>query len=198
MKIIKILAYIVLGFIVLFIGVAIVAGIFAGDAQSKDKAIEPAQKVELQPEAIKEVEPKYLWEYSESVNEMDNKTNYFASITSDNELDFDFPYQGGSSGSITIRNMDGKNTVAISIEKGQFMPNFMDSEYIRVKFDDDELEKYSYAMAADGSSNIIFPNQSSKLINKLKKSKTIKVEAAFYNEGRQVLNFSTQGLQWDK
>lgn len=200
MKIIKIFAYILAGFFGLFILTAVIAGIFSSNTDSADKTTETFsneyQKEDLKPDQPKT--PTYLWQYSESTDEMDNKKNFFAVITSDNKLNFDFPYDGGSSGYITIRNMDGKNSVAISIEKGQFMSNFNDSEYIRIKFDDNELEKYSFDEAADGSSDYIFPRQSLKLISKIKKSKNIKIEAPFYNEGRQVLNFTTEGLIWDK
>ena len=200
MKIIKILAYIIAGFFALFVVLGIIGAIFSSDADTTSKTTEVVEK-EVPKEENKPVEPAkptYLWRYSESTDEMDNKKNYFAVLTSDNELNFDFPYSGGSSGYLTIRNMDGKNSVAISIEKGQFMTSYDNSEYIRIKFDDAVLEKYNFNGAADGSSDYIFPTQSSKLITKLKKAKTIKIEAHFYNEGRQVLNFTTEGLEWDK
>ena len=37
-------------------------------------------------------EQKTKWEYNESVDEMSEKTTFFATLTSDNEVNFDFPY----------------------------------------------------------------------------------------------------------
>lgn len=197
MKFMKIIG----GFIFALFVTLLLIGIFTDGTDGTKLTGEPnteSTQAEIEPVKIAEPEePTYLWQYNTSVDEMDGKTRLFTSLTSDNELSFAFPYNGGSVGTIIIRNMEGKNSVLIKIEKGQFMSNFNDSEYIRIKFDDDVLEKYNYSTAADGSSNLIFPSQSSKLISKIKKSKTIKIEAPFYNEGRQVLNFTTEGLEWD-
>jgi hypothetical protein len=200
MKIIKIFAFIIIGIVLFLLTIGVITAMFSTTSDSDDNPVEQKKNeiTNVEEKPVEPEEPTYLWEYSQSTDEMDNKTRYFASILSDNKLYFEFPYGGGSAGILTIRNMDGKNSVVLRIEKGQFMSNYDDSEYIRVKFDEDDLEKYGFNTAADGSSDIIFPYQSAKLISKIKKAKKIKIEAHFYNEGRQVLNFTTEGLQWDK
>tara|TARA_R110002051_G_scaffold297564_2_gene363963 strand:+ start:20743 stop:21333 length:591 start_codon:yes stop_codon:yes gene_type:complete len=196
MKIIKLFAYIIAGFVVLFVAAAIFAGIFSSSEEDQEQKTTSAEEI-VQKETA---EPKKIenWAYSSDVDEMDGNTNYFCVTTSINQLDFEFPYNGGSNGYITIRNMDGVNTIAISVDKGQFQTSFGNSEHLRIKFDDEELRKYSFSSAADGSMNVIFPSQSNSLIKKLKEAKTVKIEAPFYNEGRQVLNFNIDGLVWDK
>lgn len=198
MKIIKIIAYIIVGFITLFIALGLIGAFFSSDTAAEETTTTNEEVVKEEPKILEPEKPTYLWEYSENVDEMDGKKNYFAVLVSDNQLNFDFPYNGGSSGIISIRNMNGKNTIALRIETGQFMSNFNGSEYIRIKFDDAVLESYNFGTASDGSSDIIFPSLSNKIIDKFKKAKKVKIEAPFYNEGRKVLNFSTEGLVWDK
>ncbi|CAG2532946.1 hypothetical protein MAR621_03140 [Maribacter dokdonensis] len=195
MKIIKLFAYVIAGFVVLFVGAAVFAGIFSSSQEDQEQSPINTNKIVQEENA----EPKKIenWEYSSNVDEMDGNTNYFAVATSINQLDFDFPYNGGSNGYITIRNMDGENTIAISVDKGQFQTSFGNNEHLRIKFDDEELRKYNFSSASDGSMNVVFPAQAKALIQKIKASKTVKIEAPFYNEGRQVLNFNIDGLVWD-
>ena len=55
-------------------------------------------------EEVKNDEPKSKWEYSESVDEMTDKKSYLAYIVSENEVDFEFPYNGGSNLLLYLRN----------------------------------------------------------------------------------------------
>lgn len=194
MKTIKIILF---GLLVFVIIIGIAGALMADDASDLESKKEVAEKVEVEAvEAPKE--PVYLWDYSESTDEMDGKTDYFAQIASDNTVDFEFPYNGGSTGFLTIRNKDGKNDVYFQVNKGQFLTSYSNTDYLRIKFDDADLEKYSFSGAADGSSDVVFPDNSAKLISKLKKAKSIKIEAPFYEAGRQIFNFNTEGLVWDK
>ena len=64
---------------------------------------------------------KENWEYSQKVDKMDNKTTYYAECISTDVLQFEFPYNGGSTVTLVIRNMNNKNEILLTIDKGQFL-----------------------------------------------------------------------------
>ncbi|MBS0647374.1 MAG: hypothetical protein JSR97_12415 [Verrucomicrobia bacterium] len=125
---------------------------------------------------------------------MDDKLMYFAVSNSTNDLEFDFPYKGGSTLSIIVRNMNKENDVMLQISKGQFGSSY--SQKVKIKFDDGKIESYSFSDAADGSSNYIFLENSKSLIAKLKAAKHLKIEAPFFQAGRQVAEFDVSGFEW--
>lgn len=145
----------------------------------------------------KEEKLKTSWVYSEDIDEMDNTETYYASTTSTNEVEFDFPYNGGSTFQLLIRNIKGKNEVIITVSKGQFVSSYIDNN-VRVKFDDAQPVNYSYSESTSASADLIFINNSSAFISKLKKSKSLWVEATFFNEGNIIMKFDTEGFEWDR
>jgi hypothetical protein len=142
-------------------------------------------------------EPKDPWSYREDLDPMTSTTDYFASVTSTNELDFEFPYNGGSTGTLTVRNVGEGNEVVLQISKGQFMMSFGDKS-LTVRFDDKPPMTVGYNGTSDGSSDTIFLNSSQNLINNLKTAKKMLIEVEFYNEGNQILEFDVEGFKWDR
>lgn len=138
------------------------------------------------------------WEYSESEDKMEGTKRYFATSTSTNQIEFDFPYDGGSNLNIIIRNMGKENEAILTISKGQFISSYGGSDRIKVKFDDNAPIKYSFNSSSDGSSDVIFLNNSKDFINKLRSSKKVMIECEFYDSGNKVFEFNTEGLKWDK
>jgi len=150
---------------------------------------------------VERVEPdksKSKWIYEESIDEMTSSKRYFASIISDNEANFNFPYSGGSSLTLVVRNYGNGNELVVGISKGQFMLSIMSNEVIRIKFDDDQPMTVSFNSSDNGSTQWIFPNNSQRLITRLKSAKKVMIEAPFYDSPRQVFHFNTEGLVWDK
>jgi hypothetical protein len=143
-------------------------------------------------------EVKSNWSYSEDEDKMTNEKRFFASSVSTNEIEFEFPYNGGSNFTLTLRNMGKGNEIVLQVSKGQFMSGIMSSEHCRVKFDDGETVKYTYNSASDGSADVIFFDNSTKFLTKLKTAKKLMIEAPFFDAGRQVINFEIEGLSWDK
>lgn len=140
--------------------------------------------------------PKQIWRYRESEDKMDNSKSYFASAISTNEIDFEFPYDGGSSFSLTIRNMKKQNEVLLSVSKGQFSGS---SKTCRVKFDDTPVVNYGYSGTSDYSSDLIFFQQPSKFIASLKKAEKLMIECEFYQAGRKIIEFDdVKGLEWER
>lgn len=178
-------------------------GIFAissGGSTTDTSSTDPQNETTATTEQTSKAESKEVenWEYSESVDKMEGTTRYFAMNTSTNQIDFDFPYNGGSNLNIVVRNMGKENEVLINISKGQFITSFSGSDKIKVKFDDNSPINYSYNSPSDGSMDVIFLNNSKDFLNKLKSSKEVMIECQFYDSGNKVFEFDTEGLEWDK
>lgn len=136
------------------------------------------------------------WEYSESKDEMTGKKTYYAESVSTNTLEFDFPYNGGSSFSLGIRYGKQGKDIFLRVSKGQFLTSYNGSS-MRVKFDDESPVNYSYVGTSDGSADVIFIESYSKFLNKLKKAKKVSLEPEFYQAGKQIINFNVEGLKWE-
>jgi hypothetical protein len=182
---------------VIIVGVIILLIIIANLSGNKDSST-PASTSTTSTETPKAEETKTNWQYSEDADKMTNEKRYFASCVSLNEIEFEFPYNGGSNFTLTLRNMGKGNEIVLQVSKGQFMPSIMSSDYCRVKFDDGETSKYTYNSSADGSGDVIFLDNTPKFLSKLKKAKKLMIEAPFFNAGRQVINFDVAGLSWKK
>lgn len=139
------------------------------------------------------------WDYSTNTDEMNDSKSRFASLTSDNTVEFDFPYQGGSSLTVTVRSMKKYGTdVYIKISSGQFICNeYQGTNNVRVRFDNSAPVKFTTNEPSDGSSDLLFLNNAKKFINLAKKAKTIKIEAPFFQEGNRVFTFTVdKPLEW--
>lgn len=139
------------------------------------------------------------WEYSTDTDEMNDSKSRFASLMSDNTVDFDFPYQGGSSLRLTVRYMKKYGTdVYIKISSGQFICNeYQGTNCVRVRFDNGTPIKFTTNEPSDGSADLLFINNAKKFINLAKKAKTIRIEAPFYQEGNRVFTFTVdKPLEW--
>jgi len=149
----------------------------------QDAAAKPAEKTEK-------------WEYSEEEDKMTSKKKYFANIVSDNELNFEFPYNGGSFGGVMVRKMNGKSEVILSISKGQFNTN-SDGTYVKVRFDKNKPLTFAVNEPSDGSSTFLFVQNSKKFLTQLKNAKKMIVQAEFYQSGLREMEFTTAGFKWE-
>lgn len=140
--------------------------------------------------------PTVKWQFSEDVDKMTSKKVNYASIQANEELDFKFPYDGGSIATLTIRKKDGVNDIYLNVSKGQFNSSY-DGGQIRIKFDNESPKNFSFSSASDGSSDIIFINSTKTIISKLKVTKTIIIEAEFFNEGLRQIEFDVDGFKWE-
>lgn len=139
------------------------------------------------------------WTYTDSADKMTGKKNFSASVTSDNQLTFDFPYKGDNWGLLTVRQHPQYGLdVLVSISKGQMLCHTHECT-ISVKFDDGKPVKYSGTGPADHSSTSIFIDNASKFIAGAKKAKKILIQFNAYQNGAPVLEFTTpQTLDWPR
>jgi hypothetical protein len=139
---------------------------------------------------------KSPWTYEQETNKMNDSKIYFASVISSNQLSLSSPYDGENWAHIQLRAKEGANDVILSVDKGQFMTG-VEKTNIRVRFDKNPPESFSCSTSSDDDSKVLFISSAKKFIKKLKKSKSLLIEANMYQDGNQQLNFETDSLKWD-
>lgn len=150
-------------------------------------------------EQAKDNNEETRWSYKEDKDDMRGVTNYFAKIWSKNEVNFSFPYQGGSKAGLMLRkHSEYGNDIIITIDKGQFNSCFNGCS-MAVKFDDNKVEKYQLSGSDSGLGSALFISSSKnikKFAEKLKKSKKMIVELHFFNHGKEQFTFDVSNLEW--
>jgi len=137
------------------------------------------------------------WTYSEKRDEMRKRTDTFAELTSENEQDFSFPYNGGSHLSIELQKFRKPETeVMLHLEKGQFICHSFTGGSVSVRFDDGPVRKFGCDDTSDADTSTIFLNPANAFVAALKKSSKVTVEAEFFQEGIRQYTFNTRGLKW--
>lgn len=141
-------------------------------------------------EKEKQIDEK-AWGFHEEKDEMHGGNNVWATLESDDYATFDFPYDGGSSLTITVRYMKKYgNDVILNISKGQFGGNeYEGTNYVTVRFDGGSPHRYYFNEPDDGSSDQIFIVKKGGFISNLESSKKIIIEAPFYQSGCHIFHF---------
>jgi len=140
---------------------------------------------------------KENWSYGQQKDEMTENIMYYATCTSTNSHEFEFPYNGGSFLFLILRRINNENKVIIQISKGQIMTSFSNDQFVRFKFDGGDPIEYTFSSSSDGDSKYAFINHSNSLIKRLKSAKEIKIDIPLYKEGRPVFNFDVSNLKWE-
>jgi hypothetical protein len=136
------------------------------------------------------------WRYAMSPDDMGAGEIKTASLKSENEFQFAFPYQGSQRATLTIRQHPRWGLdIFVQVERGQFLSCVSDC-YASIRFDAGETYQVELAGPADMSSTIRFFRNSPEILAALRTSNTVMMEVDFYNEGRRVLEFGTSGLEW--
>lgn len=165
-----------------------------GETKVKAKAFNTIDSLKTSPSQSKPVE---TWTYIQSKDKMTDDVIYFAESYSTNKVDFDFPYNGGSTFTLTVRNRNKKNDLALVVSKGQFISSFSGDKTVRVKFDNEKPVNYTISSPTSGNHDIVFINGANKFINRLKAAQVVKIEAEFYNSGYSVAEFDVWDFKWD-
>ena len=195
---IMIVILVVLGIFVLFIAM--------GTCSHGTKTQEPIDEF-VEADSIEEIvtanpEPvntTKTWDFTIRKDEMTDTKNIWATIQSDDYITQDFPYNGSTYASITVRYMKKYGyDVLIHITKGQINgSDYYGTDYVTARFDDGAPKKYRFNEAADGSSDHIFLRNSSDFISRCKKAKDIKIDIPVYQAGRPVFSFHVdEPLVW--
>lgn len=144
-----------------------------------------------------EAPPASKWSYREDRDEMRDSVSKYANLTSENEINFGFPYDGGSSANIVVRRraQDGLQ-VMLTVSSGQFMCNSFSDTVVNVKFDNGPVQKFGCTDTTSGSSETIFLTNPSRFLAALKKSEKVIVEAQFFQHGPAQFSFASKGLEF--
>ncbi len=186
----------------IFIGIPVLMAVFSNS--SNDEISTPTETestsmslADTESNETTVPEPASNWDYEESKDEMRGSVSYFAQSSSINNIRLDFPYEGGTSLFLIVRNTpDNVNEVLFSTNNGQLWCEYNNC-YMSAKFDNGEVKRYPLARAAAGSSETMFLDGSIEaFIQDLKKSNTAMLEIGFFNYGNQQFEFETSGLEW--
>ena len=181
-------------FIVITLGVLVFMGACINSNNSSASASDETANTEEVTDSVNtdtnEVSKK-TWDFTSDTDDMDDSVNKYYSLRSDNFANFDFPYQGDSYLTITVRYMKKYGyDVLLNIDNGQMVGNeYNGTNYVRVRFDNGKVEKYYYSEPNDGSADCVFIKNASKFIKKCKTAKTIIIEQEFYQEGVHQFKF---------
>ena len=129
------------------------------------------------------------WDYTTEPDKMTGKRATYATLTSSNSLNFDFPYQGKNHGQITVQTRPRQGTdVLFSIKKGQITCSSYECN-IQVRFDNDAPVRFGGSHPSDGSSEFVFLRNSDRFVVRAKSARKIFIEFTAYHQGLNVLEF---------
>ncbi|WP_297334539.1 hypothetical protein [Flavobacterium sp.] len=191
----KVLKYVGIGFAGLIVISAIMT---AGGDEAEAAPATETPAVETPAAANAPVVPASKWNYSDEKDKMSGETKYFAFIDADQLLNFEFPYDGGSTASLQIRNEEKSTDVMFLISKGQIVTgNAIDGGTTRVKFDDEKPMMVNVSYPSDHSTDVIFLSPTKKIVDKMKTAKKFLIEVEFYDEGIRQIEFDVDKLEWN-
>lgn len=163
--------------------------VFAASNIVENSKNEPTQTAQSKEEGEKQQGGWLSGSYDDS---MRGKTVKYYETKSLNKVSFSFPYNGGSTLNIMLVDRSGSMDAMLKVSKGQFITY---DRVILAKFDDGKVERFSIVGASDGSKNVAFIDDSKRFISKLKKAKTVLIEAEFYSDGSHQFSFDVSGLE---
>lgn len=169
-----------------------------------ETAVEAEQKAEAgrAAKAAAEEEARRLaakWRYRVDADPMTSKKARYASIDSENTLNFDFPYQGEQHGTLILRDhpIHGRD-VMITIDKGQILCQSYEDCTVRVRFDEGSPQSWNAAGSADNRSTVIFLRNEGGFIQRLRAAKVVRIQIPIYQEGEPMLEFHVSGFDYHK
>lgn len=172
-----------------FMPILISCGAASVDTTKVNKAEPDSTKTAL------EIKAQSAWEYNNEEDKITNKMMYGAMIEANTPLDLKFPYEGARAYLRLVYTT--KNMLVLAVTKGQFMASAISNEAIKIKFDNNKPETYNCPSSSDGDSRFLLIGNSNKLIDKLKHSNKVIIEAEMFENGYQQMEFETKGLVWN-
>lgn len=167
------------------------------ELEAEIKAAEEAERVRAAA-AVAAAEAQRLadkWSYRVNEDPMTSRKSRFASIESENTVDFDFPYQGSQRGTLTLRDHPtyGRDVI-FSIERGQLLCPSYDDCQVRVRFDEGSSERWNAVGPSDNSSTSIFIRNQARFVQKLRAAKVVRLQVRIYQQGEPMFEFQVGGF----
>lgn len=134
------------------------------------------------------------WQYQQTAGPAGG-TTYKASLNAANLLQLPYPYAGGSTVTLTLRSRNGEIHAYLSVSKGLFAPSFQGGRAL-IRFDAGKPITYSLSAAANGRANLVFFDDTSKLIRQIRASRTMVVQLQMPGQKLDEVRFNSVGLRW--
>lgn len=166
------------------------AAVKAAEEAERVRAAEAAAAAEAQRLADK-------WRYRVDEDPMTSRKSRYASIESENTVDFDFPYQGSQHGTLILRDHPtyGRDVI-FSIERGQLLCQSYDDCQIRVRFDEGNPERWNAVGPSDNSNTSIFIRNQARFVQKLRAAKVVRLQVPAYQQGEPMFEFQVGGFDY--
>jgi hypothetical protein len=134
-----------------------------------------------------ETPQKKSWTYGQTADKMTGKVTKFACLDSEDQLQFGFPYDGGSTGTICFRRKQELDAL-FKIDKGQILCG-ADGCEATLRVDEGQPFTMSGSESSDADSRFMFFDSPSRLLALARKAKEIKIETLYFEEGSKTLTF---------
>ena len=131
------------------------------------------------------------WRYSHSDYAMGKGRVHNAATLSTNSVSFSFPYAGAQRGTLFLRTHPehGKDII-LSIERGQFLVRSYEDDIALVRFDDGDPISCKVVGAEDHSTTSVFFRDYHGFVERMLKSKRVRISVPVYQEGSPVFEFA--------
>lgn len=189
----SVFTWVILGFIILTVLLAMFGGSKESNSNNKTNQLSDSSEAKAD-----ELVKKENWQNTTSNDEMRGTKSMSTATISTNQVNFAFPYGGGSNLVLNVRNNNKTKDVIIVISKGQFICGSLDGCPVSFKFDNDPVQTITMIGSDSHDSDILFINSqktANRVIQKLKTSKRLIIEPKFYQEGSKQFTFDVSGFK---
>ena len=139
------------------------------------------------------------WSYNTYTDDATGRPSKTASLTSENSMQFDFPYGGIQYGRFTVRNHPRYGVDAyLKIDKGQLLCNSYNNPTVLIRFDNGAASSYGCTSAADHSSDIVFIESVGRLEDRMRTAQKMYLTVSVYGEGSRTWEFDVKGYNKNK
>jgi hypothetical protein len=160
------------------------------------KELLPSLEKAAQEEAAARAERATLghWTYNDQSDELTGKPYKFASVSSEETFEFDFPYAGPQHAQLLLRShpRHGKDLM-LQIERGQILCSSYSCPIV-VVFDDEKPIRFEGKGPADNSTETVFIPAYSTFVQRMPKAKTVRIAFTAFQEGNRVVEFKVMGF----
>lgn len=134
---------------------------------------------------------RFRWKYHSSVDQLTDKTAYTARVTSLNQINFDFPYNGHQRGALILRkHPEYGEDLILRVDKGQMLVRSYEDSTVRVVFDGADPISFGVVGPSDNSTTSLFFRDKDRFVARMKNASVVKISVPFYQEGNVVFEFN--------
>jgi hypothetical protein len=143
-------------------------------------------------------EPR-TWMYAEVEDPMGRGLMKAAGVSSQEPVTFRWLSGGPMYGRLIVRqHASGQMDVRLTLEHAHFLCHSYDEScHVTVRFDDGKPQRFSATKPMDQSTNTLFIRDERQVMAQIKRAKTLRIEALFYQDGLRIFEFNVEGLAWD-